>query len=246
LAPWTKAIPWDKTPDLGQIPQRPIVQLQKGDAVYATAFEVNENKSEIKLSIGYCSGDGSQAMAYKGEVIFQLKSEVLKNHNVNQIEDTIAELFAVNAADSNDPPSAPGPEPGQAARENPPGDAPPAQGGTAIPMSAIVNRAVEIASYLGANRFDLVYQNYTDEMKRIGSTERMSRNWNNQIQHFGPFMKILSAEKNPNSNVVNVVCGFRDGQVNVEVVVVDPSMQIGGLWMQPAPGRHWPPKALVQ
>jgi uncharacterized protein DUF3887 len=239
--------PW-KIPKVEKIPQRQqMVELGKGDAVYATAFEVNEQKAEVKLSIGYCSGDAGQAMAYKGEVIFQLKSELFKNRDINRIEDTITELFAFDSGDANNQQNAPAPDSDTAQAGTPPSAAAPAPPTVTNPRTtAIVTRAVEIASYLAANRFDLVYQNYTDEMKRIGSTERMSRNWGNQVQHLGPFVRIVSAEKNPDSNVVNVVCALRDGQVNVEVVVVDPSMQINGLWFQPAPGRHWPPQAPVQ
>lgn len=248
-----QAVPWgrDKTSNLDKIPEREVVQLEKGESVYATRLEVTESKGEVKVSIGYCSGEGSQAVPYKGEVIFNFKSDVFKNVNVTQVEDAIGEVFGQDSAndrptgDSNPSQPESEPQPGQVEGTMPATSEPSTGSSTGVPdprTIALQERAIEIVSFLGENRFETVYANYTDAMKKVGSPERMSGFWNNQIQRFGPFVKILNAEKNADSDVVNVVCAFRDGQVNVEVIVLHPSLKINGLWIQPAPGRHWPPR----
>ena len=98
---WTPFIP--KGGDsIGSIPNREVISLEKGDNVYATRFELNESKGDLKLTIGYCSGDGNQATPYKGEVVFHFKTGFLRNDNVPAVEDTIAEVFAQNSNDQGE------------------------------------------------------------------------------------------------------------------------------------------------
>jgi hypothetical protein len=86
----------DHLDKLNQVPERSLTQLDKGDSVYATAIE--QTKGEIKVTIGYCSGEGNQAAAYKGVVVFHFKDDVLKSANIMQVEDTIQEVFTQNNA----------------------------------------------------------------------------------------------------------------------------------------------------
>jgi hypothetical protein len=97
---WGKMIPG--LPDISKIPERELVRLEKGDSVYPTRFEVSEKKGEVRVSIGYCSGEGNKASPYKGEVVFHFKGDVLKSGNVTQVEDTIGEVLALTSGNDQD------------------------------------------------------------------------------------------------------------------------------------------------
>jgi hypothetical protein len=104
------------------------VNLQKGDRVFPTKLEVG--KDELKIAVGYCSGDPPQATAYKAEIVVEFTKDFLKTASVPQVEDKIAEvLTADNGGDQQQSQqsgsSAPAQQTGQTQPANNP---PPAQG----------------------------------------------------------------------------------------------------------------------
>ena len=102
------------------------VNLQKGDKVFPTKFEVG--KDELKIAIGYCSGDPPQATAYKAEIVVEFPKDFLKTASVPQVEGKIAEvLTADNGGDQQQSQqssgSAPAQQPNQAQPQPPPAQA---------------------------------------------------------------------------------------------------------------------------
>lgn len=86
-------------PDLAdKLPKRGDVPLAPGETIYPTKLEVNVNRGDVKVSLGYCSGDSSPA-PYKSLVIFQFPADILKTGNLVKVEDTISEVFKQQAAD---------------------------------------------------------------------------------------------------------------------------------------------------
>lgn len=85
-------------PDLvDKLPKRGDIALSPGETIYPTRLEVNVNKGEVRVSLGYCSGDSSPA-PYKSLVVFQFPSELLKTGNVVKVEDSISEVFKLQPA----------------------------------------------------------------------------------------------------------------------------------------------------
>lgn len=72
-----------------------LVTLQKGERVFPTKFEVG--KDEVRVAFGYCSGDAGQAAPYTGQVVIEFPKDSLKTLGVTQVEDKIAEVFAVES-----------------------------------------------------------------------------------------------------------------------------------------------------
>jgi hypothetical protein len=77
---------------INQVPERAVTDLEKGDNVYLTRIEVSKNA--VKLTIGYCSGEGTQAASYKGTVVFRFKDNILKSGSITQVEDAMNEVFS--------------------------------------------------------------------------------------------------------------------------------------------------------
>lgn len=76
-----------------------LVTLESGDKVFATKLEVNANKSEIKVSIGYCA----QATSYRADLIFQFPKKFLDTASVTQVEDKMAEVFSQDRGNQQPP-----------------------------------------------------------------------------------------------------------------------------------------------
>jgi len=85
-----------------------LVTLEKGDKLYPVKIEVG--KDELKIGIGYCSGDSGQAAAYKAEVVFDFPKDFLTTAPVTQVEDRIAEVLSAEpSAEQQQAQSGPGP-----------------------------------------------------------------------------------------------------------------------------------------
>jgi hypothetical protein len=89
-----------------QTAKQEMVTLESGDRVYITKFEVNPSKGEVRASIGYCA----QTTTYNADMVFQFPKKFLDTASVNQVEDTIAEVFSPDTAQQAQaqPPPAPG------------------------------------------------------------------------------------------------------------------------------------------
>lgn len=77
------------------------VNLQKGDKVFPTKFEIG--KDALKIDIGYCSGDPPQATAYKAEIVVEFPKDFLKTASVPQVEDKIAEVLTTDNGGDQQP-----------------------------------------------------------------------------------------------------------------------------------------------
>jgi hypothetical protein len=106
--------------------------------------------------------------------------------------------------------------------------------------AVLEKNAGDLVMLMAKGQFEMITARFNDVLGRQITAESMTRTWTRMNERFGPFQRILSAKRDPGSSVVNVTCGFAQGNVNVEFVF-DAAQRVMGLWIQAAPGRHWPP-----
>jgi len=95
--------------------------FQKGEKVYPTKIEVNVDKDRVAVFLvdcDTCNGTNPPTF-YKAEVVFQFSKGELKTKSVPQVEDTIAQVLAIDQEGPTEQAQG-SPNPSQAAEQPPP------------------------------------------------------------------------------------------------------------------------------
>jgi hypothetical protein len=93
--------------------------------------------------------------------------------------------------------------------------------------------AKAVADLLRQKNFDQVVARFDDDMKADMSPYPLDMSWSHVISHLGEFKSVKLATKDSEFDVVDVTCGFENGEAIVRVSF-DPYGKISGLWLLPS------------
>ncbi|HLJ87028.1 MAG TPA: hypothetical protein VKZ53_09395 [Candidatus Angelobacter sp.] len=125
------------------------------------------------------------------------------------------------------------------------------QTSTPSSLTELERRANGIVLSMASGDFKAVTDRYTEGLTRLVVNRRnlptpdaLSSTWQRLIDAFGPFENIMEVhqEQGRYPEIVFLVCKFKNGSVNIEVVFgPNPARKTCNLVLQGAPGRKWPP-----
>jgi hypothetical protein len=98
--------------------------------------------------------------------------------------------------------------------------------------AVLEKNAGDLVMLMAKGQFEMITARFNDVLGRQITAESMTRTWTRMNERFGPFQRILSAKRDPGSSVVNVTCGFAQGNVNVEFVF-DAAQRVMGCGFKP-------------
>jgi len=101
--------------------------------------------------------------------------------------------------------------------------------------------ATAMTDLLRQRRFDLLYSTFDDRMKSAMPANVLAMSWAHIVEHLGEFKSVKQARKNPEYDIVDIVCEFERGEINVRVAF-DLSGKVGGFWMMPIESEEDTPK----
>jgi hypothetical protein len=108
---------------------------------------------------------------------------------------------------------------------------------TVTPMDRdeqMVAKTQNIVNLMRTDQFEAIRAMYDESMPANLTAQTLRDNWNDKVHNFGSFLRILTAEKDTDQNVVVVMCQFTNGQVRVEVRYDLSLTKITGLYVRPA------------
>jgi len=97
------------TPGISQVNQEELRFLQVGEKVYLVQMETKN--ADVVLSLQSCCGANQDETPYRAKVSFQLGKGYLNGGTFKDIQDTIGQVFAIDAAVTGKRPEPPGPGP---------------------------------------------------------------------------------------------------------------------------------------
>ena len=101
--------------------------------------------------------------------------------------------------------------------------------------------ATAMTDLLRQQRFDLLTSTFNERMKSAMPAKVLDMSWAHIIEHLGAFKGVKQAKKNPEYDVVDMICEFEHGQITVRVAF-DLSGKVAGFRMMPMEENDDAPK----
>jgi hypothetical protein len=92
--------------------------------------------------------------------------------------------------------------------------------------------ATAMTDLLRQRRFDLLTSTFNERMKVAMPAKVVALSWAHIVEHLGEFKSVKQARKNPQYDVVDIICEFERGEIVVRVAF-DLSGKVGGFRMMP-------------
>jgi hypothetical protein len=109
-----------------------------------------------------------------------------------------------------------------------------------IPAEQFENLAVETVHQLAIGNMSKVFDSFNSQMRAVEPPSKLRVDWFKLSSAYGMLRDVKSVNKDPDQDVVVVLCAFQAGNVNVEVAF-DVNGKIAGLYLLPAPKRRFKP-----
>jgi hypothetical protein len=216
----------------------------------SSALSKSEGDVQVTVAAAYTEYQLGN-YAESARLLGPLKKDPVLNEDLTIVEDP------ANQTNLQEPDDQPAPNNQDNKTATPPRIAPPHFPSTEeLSRGALDQQTRNTIRSIVAGNFKAVTDTYTQGLATYVSTRRqmappdaLRSTWQGLIDRLGPFERIedVQVELNRNPVVALVICGFQNGKANIEVVFEprEPilSPRICNLYLQPAPGRVWPPQS---